>query len=139
MNRIKLREILMQGVFQMEIQGEKDRRLVENFIENMRMSQKEKEDTLKSYEKLVENIENIDSEINAAVLTYKTDKMEKINLAILRVAVFEILYVDDIPTAVSINEAVEIAKKFGSEKSSKFVNGVLGKIAKKYEKVIFRN
>ena len=52
------------------------------------------------------------------------------DLAILRLAAFEILYRDDIPEGASINEAVELGKKFGGEKSAKFINGVLGAIAK---------
>lgn len=61
---------------------------------------------------------------------WKISRMGKVDLTILRLAVYEIKYDEDIPTSVAINEAVELAKKFGQEESSKFVNGVLAKFAK---------
>jgi Transcription termination factor len=56
-------------------------------------------------------------------------RMGKVDLAIIRLAVYEVLFDDDVPTGVAINEAVELAKKFGGEESSVFINGVLAKLA----------
>ena len=60
---------------------------------------------------------------------WAVSRMPLVDRNILRLAVYEILYVDDIPDSVSINEAVEMAKSYGGEDSSKFVNGVLGRLA----------
>ncbi len=68
----------------------------------------------------------IDIYIEKYAKEWTVDRMSKVDLAILRLAMFEILYREDIPYSVSINEAVELAKKYSSEKSSSFINGILG-------------
>lgn len=72
----------------------------------------------------------IDERLNAASRGWKTQRMAKVDLAILRLGVYELIYDDKIPTGVAISEAVELAKQFGGEESSSFVNGILGHIAK---------
>lgn len=74
-------------------------------------------------------VREIDEMINAVAKGWKTKRMSKADLAIIRLAVYEIKFEEDIPTGVAINEAVELAKKFGTDQSSKFVNGILAKIA----------
>lgn len=64
---------------------------------------------------------------------WTVSRMPLVDRSILRLASYEILYVDDIPASVSINEAVELAKVYGGDDSSKFVNGVLGRLAEQYE------
>lgn len=76
------------------------------------------------------HLTDIDALINENVTGWKTSRMAKVDLTILRLAVYEIKYDDTIPTKVSINEAVELAKKYGTEKSGSFVNGVLSRIIK---------
>lgn len=85
------------------------------------------------YEKILEKVPQIDSMLNGASKGWKTSRMGKVDLTILRLAVYEVLYDDDVPTGVAINEAVELAKKFGGEESSSFINGVLGKLVKDHE------
>lgn len=80
-----------------------------------------------------ENLEEIDNNINDSCVGWSVSRIAKVELAILRLAVYEILFREDIPDAVAINEAVELAKKYSSEKSPSFINGVLGKIAKQKE------
>ena len=70
----------------------------------------------------------IDAIINEKVDKWKTTRMPKVDLAILRLAVYEIKFEEDIPEGVSINEAVELAKLYGTDKSSSFVNGALSKV-----------
>jgi N utilization substance protein B len=72
----------------------------------------------------------IDEAISATLIHWKLERLSYLDRAILRMACCELLYVDDVPTTVSINEAVELAKLFGDEKSAQFVNGVLDAIAK---------
>ena len=76
-----------------------------------------------------DRITAIDDLINATSKGWKTTRMNKVDLSVLRLAVYEVLYDQDIPQGVAINEAVEIAKRFGGEASGSFVNGILGRIA----------
>jgi N utilization substance protein B len=77
-----------------------------------------------------EHIDRIDALIAATSEHWAIERMPLVDLNILRLAVFEMLYLDDVPQSVAINEAVELAKSFGGEdESSRFVNGVLGRIA----------
>ena len=74
-------------------------------------------------------IEEIDSAINEVATGWKTSRMGKVDLSIIRLAVYEIKFEDDIPTKVSINEAVELAKAYGTDDSPSFGNGILAKFA----------
>jgi N utilization substance protein B len=78
----------------------------------------------------MENIENIDKKIEELALGWTLDRIAKVDLAILRLAVFEIIYNEDIPNEVAINEAVELAKKYSTEESKVFINGILGNVVK---------
>lgn len=82
------------------------------------------------YAKITERLEELDSILNEKSAGWKTKRMSKVDLNILRLAVYEMKYDEDVPVKVAINEAVEISKSFGGEDSASFVNGVLGKIAR---------
>lgn len=81
----------------------------------------------------ISNIEEIDAVIEKYSNGWKISRLAKVTLAVLRVAVCELLYMDDIADGIAINEAVEIAKKYNDEKSAKFVNGVLSSVYKSKE------
>ncbi len=87
------------------------------------------EEIQKKYEAIVDKIDELDQMINEKATGWTTTRMGKVDLAILRLALFEILYDDKVPTSVAINEAVEIAKKFGQDESPSFINGILAKFA----------
>jgi N utilization substance protein B len=72
----------------------------------------------------------IDAKIAALAEGYTIDRLAAVDLAILRIAVYEILFVHDVPPAVAINEAVDLAKKYSTESSGAFVNGILGNLVK---------
>ena len=78
--------------------------------------------------KCYDNITTIDEKISDNLKGWSMDRISKVNLSILRLAICEIMYMEDIPYQVSINEAVELAKKYGDDDSSAFVNGVLASI-----------
>lgn len=82
------------------------------------------------YAKVKEHLEEIDGILNENSTGWKTKRMSKVDLNILRLAVYEMKYDEDVPVKVAINEAVEISKNFGGDDSASFINGVLGKIAK---------
>ena len=75
------------------------------------------------------HITELDEAINEVSSGWKTSRMSKVDLTIIRLAVYEMRYEEDIPVAVSINEAVELAKKYGTDDSASFVNGILAKLA----------
>lgn len=83
---------------------------------------------------VAEHCEDIDAQLAATSENWALDRMPVVDRAILRLAAYEMLYVDDVPISVAINEAVELAKAYGGEDdSSRFVNGVLGRIARSIE------
>lgn len=82
------------------------------------------------YSGTVANLAMIDETIGAHATGWSFERIAKVDLAILRLAAYEILFVEEIPEGASINEAVELGKKYGGEKSAKFINGVLGAIAR---------
>ena len=73
-------------------------------------------------------IPELDAKINEVAEGWKTNRMGKAELTILRLALYEILYDDEVPKKVAINEAVELAKKFGGDEAPAFINGVLAKL-----------
>ena len=77
---------------------------------------------------ILESKKDLDAIINRHVVTWPVEKLAHVDKNILRIAVMELKYIDSVPTKVAVNEAVEMAKKYGSENSYKFVNGVLGSI-----------
>ncbi len=81
----------------------------------------------------VDHLDPIDDMIAGAAQNWTLERMPIVDRNIIRLAVFEMAYLDEIPVGVAINEAVEVAKLFGGDDSPKFVNGVLGKIAKLFE------
>ena len=83
---------------------------------------------------VIENVDDIDSRVNICSENWRVSRMSMIDRNILRLAVYEIVFLSDIPLAVTINEAVEVAKEFGSETSAAFINGILDNIGKSMEK-----
>ena len=85
-------------------------------------------------QKLIEGVKANEAELNEAIRRHlkkwQFERLPKTTVAILRIAIYEILYFEDVPDAVSVNEAVELAKRFGSEKDYSFINGVLGSIVR---------
>ena len=80
--------------------------------------------------KILALIPELDQEISEKLEGWKIGRLGKVELAILRLALYEIRYDDDVPTGAAINEAVELAKKFGQDNSGQFINGILAKFAR---------
>ena len=87
-------------------------------------------------ERLAEGAEQheaeIDAQIEKKIRGWKMNRLSKVSLSLLRLAIYEILFEDEIPVSVSINEAVDLAKKYGTAEDAPFVNGVLGSVAKEF-------
>lgn len=81
---------------------------------------------------VAENLEKLDDEIKSYSTNWALDRMSRVDLAILRLAAFELLYSQDVPLNVVINEAVELGKRFGTDESAAFINGVLDHLAQQH-------
>ena len=95
--------------------------------EDVAFSETEQEVIRERYIKIHKKLEEIDALINGKVEGWDTKRMGKVELTVLRVAIYEIVYDEDIPNSVAINEAIEIAKKYGQENAGAFINAVLAK------------
>lgn len=135
MRRSEARELLMQMIFQMEAQSDFSDKAFDFFVQNNMEGSSQIDYFNKVYRCIAINRKEIDEKINAVAAGWKTTRMARVDLAVLRLCVAEILFLDesDIPQAASINEAVDLAKKFGGEASGKFVNGILGKLSESGE------
>lgn len=133
MKRSEAREMMMQVFFQMEAHKEYNVEEKDKLFKAYKNWKKQSEYVENIFEKFVENREKIDTMIEESSNNWKISRMGKVDLAILRVAVAELLYAEDIPTSVTINEAVNMAKTFGADESAKFINGILGTVAKQLE------
>lgn len=128
MNREQIREMTMQVIFQMDVAGDFNYENLSIIDENLKVV--EKQQAIKTFEAIRDHISDIDALIEENTNGWTIDRIAKTELAIMRNAVAEIAYNDEIPAVVSINEAVKLAKKYGSDKSYAFVNSVLGRILK---------
>lgn len=129
MNRNEARELTMQLLFQMEAQNEYTVEIKEKFLQDKGDLKIQKHYIDQVLNIIFEHKDEIDHTLEESSVNWKINRMSKVDLAISRLATAELLYMEDIPTSVSINEAVILAKKFGTEESSKFINGILGKVA----------
>ena len=134
MARSEERENLMKMIYQMNLQNDFSGEAYEKFTE-LQVEINITEYFSRVYESVRDNLSEIDDLINQYSVKWKTTRMPAVDLAVLRLAVAEMKYAKDIPVSVSINEAVNLAKKYSTENSSRFINGVLGKAAKEIENV----
>ena len=128
MSRRELREQIFKLLFRVEFNKMEDMPEQEQLFFEDEEAAKD-EDAAYKYHKISEKLSEIDSRLNEKAKGWDTGRMSKVDLTILRLAVYEICYDEDVPTGVAINEAVELAKKFGQDASFGFVNGVLAKFA----------
>ncbi len=128
MKRKDVRELMMQILYQMEMQQDYSVEVFKKAIENKNLNENNQGYMEKIYDIVTEQKEGIDNTIKANLKEWTMDRVSKVDLSILRLAVCEILHIEDIPSNVSINEAVELAKKFSDDQAPKFINGVLGNV-----------
>ena len=131
MRRREQREHVFKLMFMTEFNSEEEMtEQLSLYFEGLgELSEQDQEYMKKKYAHVKEHLEEIDAQLNSASRGWKTKRMSRVDLAALRLAVYEMEYDADVPTGVAINEAVELAKRFGGDASGSFVNGVLGKIA----------
>ena len=136
MKRRELREHIFQLLFRVEFNGQDEmEEQVSLYVDDMKEEEivEPKDETYieEKYKKIVEKLPEIDELLEKYSKGWKLSRMNKVDLTILRLGVYEMKYDEDIPERVAINEAVELAKIFGGDDSHGFVNAVLAKLSSK--------
>ena len=129
MTRNEAREILMQMMYEMDTAKNMNKEAASLLAEE-RLAGNHIERGKALLINIIDNLDAIDEEINKFSKSWKINRMPKVDLAVIRLAVGEIKYAEDVPDAVAINEAINLAKKYSTDQSSRYVHGVLGAIAK---------
>lgn len=127
MGRKQARETAMQCLYQMDMHGEYTVERIDAYIESITQNNADKVFVGQVVRNFIQHQDAVDQEISSHLKKgWKIDRIAKIDLAILRIAMTEILFYEDIPESVSINEAVNLSKKFSDDESGSFINGLLG-------------
>ena len=127
--RRKARIVALQALYEVDCTGHKADEVVTRLLTDAGLSEENAVFARDVVSGVIQNMENIDHTIQSFASAWPVEQMPKVDRNILRLAIFEILLDNRVPVKVSINEAVELAKMFGSESSRKFVNGVLGSVS----------
>ena len=130
MRRSKVREHIFKMLFSIGFDAADADEQIELYLEQVEEASEEERGYMrKKVKDIAAHEEEIDAMINEHTTGWKTGRMNKVDLSVLRLAVYEMKWDDEVPVKVAINEAVELAKKFGGDDSPAFVNGVLAKLA----------
>lgn len=129
--RSKMRDSVFKAIFQNEFRNESVEILVKEIMEH------EKEDSVKNdiiryVRGIYNNLSQIDEKISMCLENWHLERLSSVDRCVLRLGTYELLFEQDVPIEVTLDEAVELAKKYGTENSGRFVNGVLDKIAKSF-------
>ena len=132
MSRREIREQIFKILFRIEFNQIEDmpEQLRLFFEQEEAMEEKDQKEIREKYEKIADKLETIDGMLTEKADKWSVNRMGKVELTLLRLAVYEMEFDDNVPVSVAINEAVELAKKFGQDESPAFINGVLAKFTK---------
>ncbi len=133
--RRKSREYALQMLYQYDV-SHQSAGLTDGFWAEIDVPENIMEFSNKIVEGVIGNLSMIDEKISLSASNWSIDRMAVVDRNILRMSVFELLYIKDIPVKVTINEAIEIAKRFGEEESGSFVNGILDRIVKDHQEML---
>ena len=128
MTRRQIREEIFKMIFQSEFHDAQDMpKQMEHFLGEESNLGKDREAIEAKCQEVLAHLDEIDETLNQVTEKWTTDRMAKVDLSLLRLATYEMKY-EQLDPAIAINEAVEIAKKYGSDNSPSFINGVLAKV-----------
>lgn len=127
--RREARELALKALYSIDLNPMTPHAAVENVPESRRSSQQSKEFAELLVAGVIGNRSAIDERIATSSKNWAISRMARVDLNLIRMAVYELLFCPDIPKSVTLNEAIEVAKKFGSEDSPPFVNGILDEVA----------
>jgi transcription antitermination protein NusB len=130
--RRKARELALQMLFQYDMSGNAPDMIISTFEELQKSKSNTREFAMKIFRGTVDNLAGIDEMITAQADNWRLSRMAVVDRNIIRMSVYEFMHETGTPKLVIIDEAIEIAKKFGTQKSSQFINGILDGILKRY-------
>ena len=132
MSRSELREHVFRMLFRIEFNNEEEMKEQEELYFELlgEISDENKAYILEKYSAITEKQDEIDAVLNEVSEGWKTSRMNRVDLTILRLATYELRWDEDVPTGVAINEAVNLAKDYGTDTSAGFINAILGKVEK---------
>ena len=130
--RRKARELALQMLFQHDMAGNEPDMIIATFEDLQKSKPNTREFATKIFRGTVDHLSDIDGMIQAQAENWRLPRMAAVDRNIIRLSVYEFLHEDETPKLVVIDEAIEIAKKFGTQKSSQFINGILDGILKRY-------
>jgi len=133
--RRKSREYALQMLYQYDV-SHQSAGLAEGFWADKEVPENIMEFADGIVDGVIENLDMIDDKIRLSASNWSIDRMAVVDRNILRMAVFELFYIKDIPVKVTINEAIEIAKRFGEEESGSFVNGIIDRIVRDHQELL---
>ena len=136
MSRKSAREAAMQLIYQIDLGAANPDEAIVHFYENYEGKEFNEEDRVYiegCVHGTCDSLKTIDEVIEKNSIEWKVNRIAKVDLAIMRLAIYEMTNRQDVPKAVAVNEAIELAKKFGGENSSSYINGVLGNIIREQE------
>lgn len=131
MSRREMREHIFRLIFRMDFHPEEEMNEQEElYLDNLVGLSDEERQYIQNKADAVRGMkEELDGQIDAVADKWKTNRMTKVDLTVIRLAAYEIFHDEDVPTGVAINEAVELAKRYGTDQSAAFVNAILAKLA----------
>lgn len=132
--RRQARELAMQALFYMDMQKDASEEMLEDFCGCFCPSKKSRPFLIKLVTGVLETKGRIDALVERFSQNWQISRMSCVDRNVMRIAVYEMLYCDDIPPKVSINEAIDIGKKFGTQESGAFINGIMDSIRGSLEK-----
>lgn len=133
MSRRQARERALQVLFQVDMGGTDPAVALAQMDEEFGGLAESKDFTEKNVYGVIENLLFIDQVIAAVSKDWNVERMANVDRNIMRLALYEVFFCDDIPNSVAVNEAVDLGKKFGGDESGKFINGILGKVIENIE------
>jgi N utilization substance protein B len=128
--RSRAREVALQLLFQRDLNSSVARAAIEQFVRDRLREASLQPFCLALYDGTVDRLADIDQKLSAAAENWRLPRMAAVDRNVLRLGAYEVLFVSETPAAVAITEAIELARRFGSQDSPGFVNGVLDRLAK---------
>jgi N utilization substance protein B len=132
-SRRAARELALNVLYQIDVAKIPQQEALETALEHTDLEESASEFDVALVNGAMENLKTIDKNLSRLSVGWELQRQPAVDRNILRMAMYEILYLDQVPASVSINEAVELAKKYSTEESSRFVNGVLGTLVRECE------
>ena len=130
MSRRLARQVAFQTLFQIDLASSDVDTALEQRLADIELDEENREYVERMVRGVIEQQRAIDNQIAAVSKGWHVHRLGFVDRSILRLAIYEIVFVDEVPVRVAVNEAVELAKEFGDEESPKFVNGLLGTVVR---------